>query len=62
MKLQGKRVVVIGGTSGIRSATAKAAVSAGAKVVIAGRSEQKIQQAQAVGSDVENCLSGYSGV
>lgn len=35
MNLQGKKVVVIGGTSGI-AATAKATVSAGAKVVIAG--------------------------
>lgn len=61
MNLQGKKVVVIGGTSGI-AATAKATVSAGAKVVIAGRSEQKLQPDQAVGSDVENCLSGYLGV
>lgn len=61
MNLQGKRVVVIGGSSSI-AATAKAAVSTGAKVVTAGRSEQKLQQAQAVGSDRENCLSRYSGV
>jgi len=37
MNFQGKRVVIIGGSSGIGLATAKAAVSAGAKVLIAGR-------------------------
>ena len=54
MNLQGKRVVIIGGSSGIGLATAKAAVSAGAKVLIAGRSVQKLEQAQVeIGGDVE---------
>ena len=54
MNLQGKRVVIIGGSSGIGLATAKAAVNAGAKVIIAGRSVQKLEQAQVeIGGDVE---------
>jgi NAD(P)-dependent dehydrogenase (short-subunit alcohol dehydrogenase family) len=54
MNLQGERVVIIGGSSGIGLATAKAAVSAGAKVIIAGRSVQKLKQAQVeIGGDVE---------
>lgn len=54
MNLQGKRVVIIGGSSGIGLATAKAAVTAGAKVLIAGRSVEKLKQAQAeIGGDVE---------
>lgn len=54
MNLQSKRVVIIGGSSGIGLATAKAAVTAGAKVLIAGRSVEKLKQAQAeIGSDVE---------
>lgn len=47
MNLQGKKVVIIGGRSGISLATAKAAVTAGAKVLLAGRSLQKLAQAQA---------------
>lgn len=47
MNLQGKKVVIIGGSSGIGLATAKAAVTAGAKVLLAGRSLQKLAQAQA---------------
>lgn len=47
MNLQGKKVVIIGGRSGIGLATAKAAVTAGAKVLLAGRSLQKLAQAQA---------------
>lgn len=39
--------MIISGSSGIGLATAKAAVSAGAKVLIAGRSLQKLAQAQA---------------
>jgi NAD(P)-dependent dehydrogenase (short-subunit alcohol dehydrogenase family) len=43
MRLDGQRVVVIGGTSGIGLETAKAARELGADVVIAGRDEQKLQ-------------------
>jgi NAD(P)-dependent dehydrogenase (short-subunit alcohol dehydrogenase family) len=45
MSLHGKRVVVIGGTSGIGLETAKAARTLGAEVVIAGRDERKLQVA-----------------
>jgi len=47
MKLQGKKVVIIGGSSGIGLATAKAAASEGAQVVIASRSEEKLRKAAA---------------
>lgn len=45
MKLKGKRVVIIGGSSGIGLATAKMAVSEGALVVIASRSLGKLEKA-----------------
>jgi len=47
MSLSGKRIVIIGGSSGIGLATAKAAVAQGAGVVIAGRSPEKIEKARA---------------
>jgi len=47
MNLQGKKVVIIGGSSGIGLATAKAAAAEGAQVVIASRSEEKLRQATA---------------
>lgn len=47
MSVQGKKVVIIGGTSGIGLATAKAAIAAGAEVVIASRSAQKLATAKA---------------
>jgi NAD(P)-dependent dehydrogenase (short-subunit alcohol dehydrogenase family) len=51
--LQGKTVVVIGGSSGIGLATAKLALEQGADVVIASRSEQKLRHAQELlGSNV----------
>jgi NAD(P)-dependent dehydrogenase (short-subunit alcohol dehydrogenase family) len=46
MSLANKRIVIIGGSSGIGLATAKAAVAAGAAVIIAGRSQEKLVQAQ----------------
>jgi NAD(P)-dependent dehydrogenase (short-subunit alcohol dehydrogenase family) len=46
MDLDGKRVVVLGGTSGIGLAVAQKAVSAGAAVVIASSSQVKIDRAQ----------------
>lgn len=46
MKLQGARVVVIGGSSGIGLATAQLARQEGAEVTIVGRSQEKLAQAQ----------------
>ena len=46
MKLQGAQVVVIGGSSGIGLAAAKLARQEGADVTIAGRSQEKLAQAQ----------------
>ncbi|MFE5323100.1 SDR family oxidoreductase [Paenibacillus sp. NPDC056579] len=47
MTLKDHRVVIIGGSSGIGLATAKAAIAQGARVVIAGRSSEKLEKAQA---------------
>lgn len=47
MKLRGKRIVIIGGSSGIGLATAKAALKEGATLVIASRSEEKLERARA---------------
>ena len=44
-KLNGKKVVVLGGTSGFGFATAKAAAIAGAHVVIASRSRENVDEA-----------------
>lgn len=46
MKLHGGHVVVIGGSSGIGLATARLAMEEGAEVTIAGRSQEKLVQAQ----------------
>lgn len=45
MRLDGERVLVIGGTSGIGLATARAAASAGARVAIAGRDRERLDRA-----------------
>ncbi len=47
MRLDGERVLVIGGTSGIGLATARAAAAAGARVAIAGRDPAKLERALA---------------
>ncbi|MBY7145111.1 SDR family oxidoreductase [Virgibacillus sp. NKC19-3] len=53
MKLANKKVVIIGGSSGIGLETAKLAVEQNAEVIIAGRSEDKLQQAKSeIGSNV----------
>lgn len=53
--IENQRVVVIGGSSGIGLAIAKAAVADGAKVVIASRSAEKLRQASLeIGSAVES--------
>lgn len=46
--LAGKNVVIIGGTAGIGLAAAQAAVAAGAKVWVAGRSEGHIEAAKKI--------------
>ncbi|MCM3587769.1 SDR family oxidoreductase [Mesobacillus maritimus] len=54
MSLNGKRVVVLGGTSGIGLATAKAFLDQSAKVIIASRSVSKLNEAkQVLGGNVE---------
>jgi NAD(P)-dependent dehydrogenase (short-subunit alcohol dehydrogenase family) len=47
MSLQGKTVVIIGGSSGIGFATARATIATGAHVVITGRSPARLQAASA---------------
>ena len=52
--LEGKNVVVIGGTSGIGLATAMAATGLGARVTAGGRSEEHLEKArQQAGSDIQ---------
>jgi len=52
--LENKKVVIIGGSSGIGLATAKAVVAAGGNVIIASRSESKLNKAKAeIGVGVE---------
>ena len=46
MSLDGKTVVIVGGSSGIGLASAAAASALGARVVMAGRSEQKLDAAR----------------
>ncbi len=46
MTLKGKKIIVIGGSSGIGLATASAAAAEGARVVIAGRSAEKLERAR----------------
>ncbi|CAH0344572.1 SDR family oxidoreductase [Bacillus sp. CECT 9360] len=54
MLLTGKRVVVVGGTSGIGLATAKAFLEESAQIIIASRSASKLSEAkQSLGDGVE---------
>ncbi len=46
MSLQGQRIVIIGGSSGIGFATGQMAAAEGAEVVIASRSEEKLRRAK----------------
>ncbi|MCL5736603.1 MAG: SDR family oxidoreductase [Actinobacteria bacterium] len=46
MSLEGSRIVIIGGSSGIGFATARLALEAGADVVIAGRSAARLKDAR----------------
>lgn len=57
MPLDGKKLLIIGGSSGIGRATAAAAVAAGARVIIAGRTQEHLDEAQeAIGNQVETCV------
>jgi NAD(P)-dependent dehydrogenase (short-subunit alcohol dehydrogenase family) len=47
MRLEGQRVVIIGGSSGIGLETARLALAKGALVTIAGRSEERLKKAGA---------------
>ena len=47
MALEGERVVVVGGSSGIGLETARLALAAGASVTIAGRSQDRLRRAAA---------------
>jgi NAD(P)-dependent dehydrogenase (short-subunit alcohol dehydrogenase family) len=54
MSLNGKRVVIVGGTSGIGLSTAKAFLDESAQVIIASRSASKLSEAKkALGDNVE---------
>lgn len=54
MKFDGKRIVVIGGTSGIGLATAKMAAAHGAEMIIAARDPRKLDAARAeIGGNTE---------
>jgi NAD(P)-dependent dehydrogenase (short-subunit alcohol dehydrogenase family) len=54
MTLANKTIVVLGGSSGIGLAIAKAAKAEGAKVVITGRSQQRLEAARAaIGGEVQ---------
>jgi NAD(P)-dependent dehydrogenase (short-subunit alcohol dehydrogenase family) len=46
MRFRGKRVIIIGGSSGIGLATARGAAAEGAEVLLASRSEEKLQKAR----------------
>lgn len=51
MELEGKKILVTGGSSGIGKATAQRLISAGAHVVITGRNEEKLLRvAQEIGA------------
>jgi NAD(P)-dependent dehydrogenase (short-subunit alcohol dehydrogenase family) len=47
MNLQGKRILITGGTSGLGLAMARALLSAGARVAVGGRAKSKLDQASA---------------
>lgn len=52
----GKKVLIIGGSSGIGKATARLAAAAGAEVIIASRREESLREAQSeIGGNVTFC-------
>lgn len=55
-RLAGKAVVVVGGSSGIGAAVARACVAEGARVLIAARGREKLEQAAAeIGAEARVC-------
>src|SRR6185295_1045144 len=46
-QLKNKNIVIIGGTTGIGLSAAKAFIEQGAKVIVAGRNEENVEQAKA---------------
>lgn len=57
MTLKNSLVVILGGSTGIGLATAKAAKAEGAQVIVTGRSTEKLQRAQAeLGSDTRTVV------
>jgi NAD(P)-dependent dehydrogenase (short-subunit alcohol dehydrogenase family) len=59
--MESKKVVVIGGSSGIGLATAKGAVALGAEVIIAARTPERLERArQEIGHSVETARLGIS--
>jgi NAD(P)-dependent dehydrogenase (short-subunit alcohol dehydrogenase family) len=46
-QLENKNIVIIGGTTGIGLSAAKAFIQQGAKVIVAGRNEENVEQARA---------------
>jgi NAD(P)-dependent dehydrogenase (short-subunit alcohol dehydrogenase family) len=57
MTLKNSLVVILGGSTGIGLATARAAKAEGAQVIVTGRSPEKLQRAQAeLGSDVRTVV------
>lgn len=57
MPLTDKRVVIIGGSSGMGLASARAAAAAGAYVLIAGRSKEKLHRAM---DEIEGEVEGHT--
>jgi NAD(P)-dependent dehydrogenase (short-subunit alcohol dehydrogenase family) len=56
-KLQGKRVIIMGGTSGIGLATAKAAADEGAQVIVVSSNQQRINSAL---TELPDSTKGYT--
>ena len=56
MQLSNKRVVIVGGTSGIGRAIVKAIVSQGGSAIVTSRSQDKVKQLQA---GIEQSVEGY---
>lgn len=57
MSLVGKKLLIIGGGSGVGKATAIEAVAAGARVIIAGRTEERLSSVKdELGEGVETCV------
>ena len=58
MQLQGKKVVVIGGSSGIGLAIARQAQTAGASLIIVGRTATKVSDATTtLGADAQGIVT-----